>query len=98
MKTLIQNIRTNGKANQNTVDAFYIAVGQLTIMEQYYMIKGYKVAFNEDYFKFQSTLTRGIIKDILNNLYEGQDGDNQRAAQKGMGNLDAYVELFNLNY
>ena len=67
-------------------------------MEQYYMLKAYSITFSEDFLKFQNEKTRAIIWNIINNLYEGQEGRNHIAAYNGMGNLNEYIELFKENY
>lgn len=93
---LIQALFNNNQVNQGTVDIFYTAVNKLTIMEKYYMIKAFKVCTgsNKDYYQYQNELTRDVIREILENLYVGADGANDKAAFAGMGNLPDYVTLF----
>ena len=86
--------------NAGSVLAFYIAMEKLTIMEKYYMLKGFKMA-NKDAFydtmKINSDVerSRDVIRAILADCYVGEVNGvtNDSVAYAGMGNINGYVAI-----
>ncbi len=90
IKNIIDGVANN---NQGLVVPAYIAISKLIVIEQYYLVKGLKIALQDTFYtsiKMAPTQGRNICILLLSDIYGDQQA-NIEAAQDGMGNIDAYV-------
>ena len=94
IETLIEGVAN--KDHTKVAQAFK-DLQELIIIEQYYLLKGFKTAKRAlfmDSISLAPTEGKHACKVIIKNLY-GTEEENVLAAYNGMGNLDAYVTEIN---
>ncbi len=92
IETLINAIKTRTSGD---IDKTCKTIQMLPVMEQYYLIKGFKIVKPLEFsqlFNISPKIARNICEILLKELYYFGPESNEETAYKGMGNIDIYVQ------